>query len=157
MLDGRRVARIEGNEVWLSLGGGLEAGPYPAERYSYSRADEEGSPLMGKYKHTSRTKIVRGIEIPYPTKMLHGVVVIEGGTAFVPLDLLDELGYADNSWGMGDGYLIHDAKIQWALEVQGLIHIETRGGVYTDNEQRKRIFEILVEAHREPHEEAERD
>lgn len=118
--------------------------------------------------HCERTHVVRGVEISYPDKIYPGYefpdwknnptgdrngpmrrqeprVIYPAGTVFVPENLLDELCEADNSWGCGGAFLINDPRVEWALECEGLIHVETKGGVYTDKQQRKRIRALLKE------------
>jgi hypothetical protein len=77
----------------------------------------------------------------HPARTLH-----EAGVAFVPLNLLDELLEVDNSWGAGGAYVINSSVVQWALESAKLVTVETRGGVYTTEEQRARIREIIQQA-----------
>lgn len=65
------------------------------------------------------------------------------GTAFIPLDLLEAVQEADHSLGLGGATLIHDRDAQRALEAAGLIHVEIRGGVFTDQAQKSAIKRLI--------------
>lgn len=121
-----------------------------------------------EYHPASRTHTYteRGIEIAYPDKVYPGYdfpdwannptsdpngpmlhrqprLLIPAGIAFVSTSLLEDLLEAENSWGVREPFLIQDPRVKWALENAGLIHVETKGGVYTDPDQMVRISELI--------------
>lgn len=100
---------------------------------------------LGDISFTTQTVVVRGIELEYPAKLSGWTdeVTIEAGKVFVSLDLLFDLTEADNGWGVTP-FVIHDGKIKWALECAGLIHVTSRGSVYTDDEQRYVLNNIIA-------------
>jgi hypothetical protein len=99
--------------------------------------------VLAHARRAMQTITVHGIELDHPRYVREDKVYYEAGTVFISFELLDELTEADNSWGMGGAFLINDPKVKWALESHGLINVETRGGVYTDAEQRIAI-RVLV-------------
>jgi hypothetical protein len=94
--------------------------------------------------------VVYGVELQYPElrRRYDGAVVRPAGSVFVSSRVLEELTEADNTWGMGGAYLLDD-HVEAALVAAGLVHIETRGGVYTDGAQRKVLHEIIALIHRD--------
>lgn len=122
------------------------------------------------YPLTSRTSIQRGIELPWERRERYGPqptgpgskimtdhppkgTVLESGTAFISIGVLEELLEADHSLGMGGAYLCgyHEGM---ALEMADLATRETRGGYFTTDDQRARLSAIIDDLYKQIYGEA---
>lgn len=106
----------------------------------------------------TRTVTQYGIELPWERVERYGPqynkhletwsdnppkgTVLESGTVFIELGVLEELMEADHSFGMGGAYLV-GYREGMALEVAGLASQETRGGYFTSDEQRAKLQPLI--------------
>lgn len=81
---------------------------------------------MDKISWKRRLVTETGVTLPYAEKKRWDGESIPAGTAFIPLDLLEELSEATDPWG--SVLIINDQYAAWALEQAGWAVRQTRGG-----------------------------